>query len=180
MSNETGTQATNGVDETPALAADFEGAESSDIPPPNGEYDFTILRFTHKRSKKEGSLATYVDCQLQLDTEPARGRQLFDMLLTQYADGTVVGSPAAAANGLSRGNTAIGVLAALKLPANTLRTIGPISQVIGKQLRGKFRAELDEQSGDKKLRLKKVVGAPTGVAFTAKKGATAGAPAETF
>jgi len=160
-----GAPAANGTAET-SMGLDFAGAETVDQPPPNGEYDFTVLRFNHCRTKKEGSSATYVDAQIQLETPPAKGRQVFDMLLTSYADGTVVGTPAAAAQNRTRGNTALAVILAIGLPASTLNAPGPILAVVGKQLRGKFRAEDDD--GEKKLRLKKVLGAPTGVGFTPK------------
>lgn len=156
----------NGAAGGTSMGLDFTGAETVDLPPPNGEYDFTVLRFNHCRTKKEGSAATYVDAQIQLDTEPAKGRQVFDMLLTSYADGTVVGTPAAAAQNRTRGNTALAVILAIGLPASILNVPGPILDVIGKRLRGRFRAEDD--NGEKKLRLKKVTGAPTGVGFIVK------------
>ena len=157
----------------PSLAVDFEGASTVEMTPPGGEYDFTILRFTHTRSKSVDeqtgvvSKATYVDSQLQLDTEPARGRQVYDKLLTTFVDGvTVVGTSQAAAKGWTMANTALGIIQALGLPSNTLRTMGPISDVIGKQLRGKFAVKKDRRSGENALRLVKVVGKATGQGFT--------------
>lgn len=173
-------QIVNGVDQnanngaSPSLTVDFEGASTVELPPPNGEYDFTVLRFNHLASKatetvngqEVHSLARYIDAQLQLDSEPALGRQLFNKFLTIFKDGvTVVGTAQATAKGWSMPNLALAIVSACGLPANTLREMGDVKGVVGTKLRGKFRAKKD-RDGEMRLELIKVLGKATGAAAT--------------
>lgn len=174
---------------SPSQTMDFEGAATVEQPPAKGEYDTTIIDFTIMASQPKldpatnqpiPTLGAYAKLQLQLDTEPSKGRQVFDMALLLLSGGEVVGTPAAFARNYQQGNVGTAILKQLGIPLSVLqpailqaRTMPPktgvrIDAAIGKSFRGFFKHEKDDRDPDvPKLRLARVVGKPTGKGFTA-------------
>ena len=151
---------------TTSVACDMTGASLVEQAPANGQYDCTIVNAEiHEGKQKPDEPHTqslYAKVQIQLDTEPSRGRQVFDMLLIRLKDGSRVGTVSAYARNYTQPFILGQLFALFGLPVNSLN-VGPIEELKGKQFRGVFRAEIDQ--GEPRLKLRKVIGAPTGKGF---------------
>lgn len=156
----------------PSISVDMSGASRVEAAPPNGQYDATIINVEVREGKQRPdeppTQSLYANVQLQINTDPARGRTVFDMLLIRLKDGSLVGTSAAYQRNYTQPFILGQLLDLFKLPSTV--TLGPIEALKGKQFRGVFRAEDD--NGEPRLKLRKVVGPPTGKGFTAKPTAT--------
>lgn len=169
---------------------DFENCATVELPPSKGEYDTTVLKFDVTASKAKADEATgqvietkgvYASLQLQLDTDPAKGRQIFDMAQLILKDGTVCGTVAAMTanptNPNARVNNGVAILKQLGISLNILslackqaRETGspvPIVEVVGKTLRARYKHEKDQRDDQPRLRVAQVLGKVTGKGFTA-------------
>lgn len=169
---------TNGATE-PSVVVDCSGASRVEKAPPNGQYDFTVLGATVKVGKpdSEGRSSVYANMHYQLDTEPAKNRHVFEMQMIRLKDGSIPGTPAAIARNYNTPFILGALLDLFKLPTNAIKP-GEITELHGKTARGVFRAQDD--NGEERLKLTKIVGAPTGKGFTPAVRVTAAPDAEDF
>lgn len=163
---------------TTSIDLDLQNASGVEAAPPRGPYDVMIVAADVRRSTKTGSeKVVYIKTQYQIETEPARGRTVFDMHLLTFKDGAAMGTPGAYAHAVYGPNLGIAISTVLKLDPALIQKAIPATQEsepitldawIGKRFRGNFGVEFDEERQEKNLKLRKVLGPPTGEAFVPK------------